>query len=108
MVTKAQDKKEEISFIVLGCGAFSLALILVDIFVAKWSKMEAWVIIPVILLHIGTLYSWIKAINTWNDPNKNYWRKWVIGLAILALLIILFHNAGWVENARFWDKTAAS
>lgn len=103
---KQVDKKkdDEFSYILLGCGVFSFALLLVDIFVAKWGKMEAWVLILAVILHAATVYAWVKAISQWTDPNKDYWRKWVIGLAIAALLVILFHNAGWVENAQFWKE----
>lgn len=96
-----KEEKDEFSFILLVCGIFTLALVIIDFFAAKWGSMAAWIIILVVILHAFTAWAWLKVIRNWTDPNFDYWRKLVIAGAIAAILVIMFHRAGWIENKMF-------
>jgi hypothetical protein len=97
--TKKNDG--QVTAVLIGCGVFSLGLLLVDIFAAKWALMGGWLIALAVLFHIGAAYSWVKIIQHWDNPNKDYWRGFVIGFAIAAIAVIMGHYAGWIENAQF-------
>jgi predicted ferric reductase len=96
-----KEDKDEFSFILLGCGIFTLALVIIDFFTAKWGVMPGWVLTLVIVFHGLTALSWVRIIQKWKDPKYDYWRKVVIAAAIAAILVIMFHRAGWLENKAF-------
>jgi amino acid transporter len=101
MATSIKKKDDEFSFILLGCGVFSLALFIIDIFAAKWGVMNFWIIFIIVVLHAATAFSWVQIVRHWKDPNKDYWRKIVLATSIAAILVIMGHRAGWIENKMF-------
>lgn len=101
MATTIKKKDNEFSTILLVCGIFTVGLVLVDIFAAKWSIMEAWVIGLAIVFHALTALAWVNVFKHWQDPNKDYWKKLVIAFAIVAIAVIMGHRAGWIENSQF-------
>lgn len=96
-----KEERDEFSFILAGCGVFTLALVIIDFFAAKWGFMSGWIIILVVILHAVTALAWYKIIRNWTDPAFDYWRKVVIASAIAAIIVIMLHRAGWIENKMF-------
>lgn len=101
MATTTKKKDTEFQTILLVCGLFSATLIAVDIFAAKWSLMEGWVIALAVIFHALTALAWVNVFKHWQDPNKDYWKKLVIAFAIIAIAVIMGHRAGWIENSQF-------
>lgn len=99
-VTK-KKKDDEFSFILLGCGVFTLTLVVIDFFFAKWGSMSFWIIALAVIFHAATALAWYKVAKNWQDPNYDYWRKIVVGASIAAILVIMLHRAGWIENKMF-------
>lgn len=103
MTTKKKD--DEFSFILAGCGVFTVVLVIADFLWAKWGAMPVWVLALVIIFHALTALGWFKILNNWKDPNYDYWRKVVIATAVAALIVIMGHRADWIGKQRFIDKT---
>lgn len=100
-----KKKDDEFSFILLGCGIFTLGLLIVDIFFSKFGVMPVWVLLLVIIFHALTAWSWIKIFQHWQDPNKDYWRKVVIVAAIAGIMVVLGHRNDWIGKQEFLPKT---
>lgn len=101
MNTVAKKKDDEFSMVALVCGIFTLALVIIDLFFAKWGAMNFWIILLAVIFHALTAFAWFKVVRNWSDPNYDYWRKICIGAAIAAILVIMGHRAGWIENKMF-------
>lgn len=101
MATIPKKKDDEFSVLVIVCGIFSLTLVIIDFFAAKWGQMNFWIILLALIFHALTAFAWVKAIRNWQDPNYDYWRKICVAGAIAAILIIMGHRAGWLENQMF-------
>lgn len=103
MATNVKKKDDEFSFILAGCGVFTLVLVIADFFWAKWGSMSFWIIALIVILHALTAFAWYKIVRNWQDPNYDYWRKIVIATAIAGILVIMGHRAGWLENKMFQE-----
>lgn len=99
-----KNDKDELLSILLACGVFTLALLIVDF---TYGNMEglihSWIKIPFIVVHILLFIGWIAAINYRGEPNLDWVRKAVIALAIAGLLLILSHRAGWLSEKMFQE-----
>lgn len=108
MATTTKKKDDEFSYILAGCGIFTVVLVVADLFWAKWSGMEWWVLALVIIFHALTALGWFKIFNNWKDPNYDYWRKIVIVTAIAGIIVIMGHRGDWIGKQRFVEKTEVS
>lgn len=96
-----KKKDDEFSFILAGCGIFTVVLFIANIIWAKWAHMEWWVVALVIFFNAFTAYAWVKIFQLWKDPNKDYWRKIVIATAIAGILVIMGHRNDWIGKQVF-------
>jgi hypothetical protein len=99
-----KKKDDEFSFILAGCGLFTLGLIIVD-FIGKWGQMPVWVLLLVIACHALTAWAWVKIAQHWKDPNKDWWRGVVIAAAIAGILVVMGHRGDWIGKQEFLPKT---
>jgi hypothetical protein len=100
-----KKKDDEFSFILAGCGVFTILLVIADLFWAKWSVMPVWVTVLVIVFNALTAWSWVKIFGNWKDPNYDYWRKVVIVTAIAGVLVIMGHRNDWIGKQEFVTQT---
>lgn len=96
-----KKKDDEFSFILAGCGIFTVVLIIADLFWAKWAHMEVWVIGLIVLFNVLTAWGWVKIFANWKDPNFDWWRKLVIVTAIAGTIVILGHRGDWIGKQEF-------
>lgn len=96
-----KKKDDEFSFILAGCGVFTLVLVFADFVWAKWGQMPVWVAGLVILFNALTAWAWVKIVRNWKDPAFDWWRKLVIATAIAGLLVILGHRNDWIGKQDF-------
>jgi FtsH-binding integral membrane protein len=101
--TKKRD--DEFTSILIACGVFTVALVIIDLFFGRWGKMEVWVISLAIAFHALTAWAWVKIFQHWQDPKYDYWRKVVIVAAIAAIIVVMGHRADWIGKSRFLTNT---
>lgn len=101
MATNIKKKDDEFSFILLGCGIFTLVLVIADFLWAKWGQMPVWVLALVLIFHALTAWGWVKIFRNWTDPNYDWWRKLVIVTAIAGTVVILGHRNDWIGKQEF-------
>lgn len=107
MTTEQKKKSDggELKDILIGCGVFTLALLIVDF---TYGNMEglihSWIKYPFIVLHIGLFIGWIAVINYRDDPNLEWLRGIVIALAVVGLLLILAHRTGVLDEDMFKEE----
>jgi len=89
-VKKKDDEK--LSMILVG-GVFGLALIAVDIFYADWWQAITIVKLAAIVLHAVIVFLWLYVFATFNDPNKEWYRKALVYLTICVLIAVCLHKA---------------
>lgn len=107
MTTEQKKKNDdgELKDILIGCGVFTLALLIVDF---TYGNMEglirSWIKYPFIVFHIFLFFGWIVVINYRDRPDLEWVRKVVIGIAIAGLLLILGHRAGFLDEKMFQEE----
>jgi 4-hydroxybenzoate polyprenyltransferase len=93
---KKRDDEKLITIIV--CGIFSGGLLAI-LFTAGNLFYMGWLLTVVALITVALCaYSWHKVFKHMEDPNKNYWRFLCMAFAIIAIIVIMGHRAGWLER----------
>lgn len=93
-------KGEKKMWFIVG-GIFFVALILIDIFWAKWDAMSTPMLVVAIGGHIlSAAFAW-ASIKYFDDPNKDKFRYLTVVLVALTAILICAHKAGWLENEMF-------
>lgn len=100
-MTKRKD--DELFWLLVVNGIFTVALLLVDFFAAKWSVMPVWLKVGVVFLHCLTGVYWYKSLKNFSNPNYDYTRKVVAGLTLFTIAVIMFHHSGWLEEKMFQE-----
>lgn len=93
---KKRDDEKLITVIV--CGIFSAALLTILLTAGNLFHMGTLLSFTVLITLAGCVYSWIMLIRFMQDPNKDYWRWLCMAFAIIAIIIIMGHRAGWMER----------
>lgn len=100
MATKKRDSDVIMTYAV--CGLFTLALLIIDIALARWSEMTGLILTGILLLHAFLAYTWYKVVNTMYDPD-NKWRWANIIGAVICIAAVMFHRADRVGDEMFRD-----
>lgn len=93
---KKRDDEKLITIIV--CGIFSGALLAVLFTAGNLFRMGILLSISAGAVIGLCAYSWYMVIKHMDDPNKNYWRHLCIAFAIVAIIVIMGHRAGWMDR----------
>lgn len=102
MANEVKEKKDgEISAILLGCGIFTLALLIVDFTYANIGAMRGLWLLGAAVFHVFTAALWVVVFNTRKDPNKEFYRWVLIFVALAALITVIAHRASWVDDKMF-------
>jgi|ERR1044072_269494 hypothetical protein len=101
-MTTRKNGDGELTSILIACGIFTIALILVDIFYGNMSGLlHSWIVWPFTFVHVGLLVGWIFTIAGKDNPNLDWLRGFIIALAIGGLLIVLAHRNAWLDENSF-------
>lgn len=100
MATVRKDTDKRMTYLV--SGLLTAALIAIELFFGRWSEMSTLVLIGIIALHAFFIYSWIKVVDTMQDPN-NGWRIANIVMVFLCIAAVMGHRAAQVEDKMFRD-----
>jgi len=102
MTNEVKKKKDgEFSAILLACGIFTIALLVVDFTYSNFAAMRGWWLLGAAVSHIAVVALWVLVFITRNDPNKDFFRWLLIFAAIAALIIVMAHRASWVDDKMF-------
>lgn len=105
MVTDQKKKKDdEISFLLAGCGIFTVVLLIVDFTYGNMNSLLSsgwkW---PFYILHGAIFALWIAVVSLIKNPNADALRKWLIAANIAALLLVLGHRSGFLGDKMFQE-----
>lgn len=100
MATKKRDRDMIMTYAV--CGFFTLALLIIDIILARWSEMTGLILTGILLLHVFFAYTWYQVPATMDDPD-NRWRIINVVMAAACIAAVMFHRADRVGDEMFRD-----
>lgn len=107
-MTTDKKKDSDVPYVAIVCGLFTIVLLIIDFtyknFMGLFQHDSLWYGIPVIILHVALVISWVVVIKNFNNPNYNYWRAIAILVAIATSMLILFHRSEWLGKIDF-DNT---
>lgn len=93
---KKRDDEKVVTLVV--CGIFSGALLTILLTAGNLFHMGTLLSFTVLAILAACVYSWIMVVRFIYDPNKDYWRWLCIAFAIIAIITIMGHRAGWMER----------
>lgn len=99
MTTKKRDDELTITLIV--CGVFSLALLIILLTAGNIGAMSFLLRILAFGATGLCALSWVILLKQFHDPNFDYWRKLCIAFALIAIIVIMGHRAGWLGDKQF-------
>lgn len=105
MENEVKKKDDELLSIFLSCGIFTVVMFIADFTYGNIEALlhSAWSI-PFYVLHGLLFVGWVVAIAFYKDPNFDWVRKIIIGLAIAALLLVMGHRSGWIGEKMFDEE----
>jgi uncharacterized membrane protein len=101
---KKRDDEKAITLAV--CGLFSGALLVILLTSGNLFEMGFLLSIAALVSIAACAYSWYVLIKNIDDPNYNYWRFLCIAFAIIAIIVIMGHRSGWMENKQVKSDSA--
>jgi len=96
-----KKKDDELSMLILVNGIFTVVLLLLDIFAAKWGIMSFFLIAVIAIGHAASALFWWLSVTNYKDPNKDWMRKVTLLFIVVTSAIILLHRTGYIENKQF-------
>ena len=102
---KKKGDDGELSSILIACGIFTVALIIVDITYGNMTALfDTWLAWPFVVGHALLLAGWVSTIVFKEDPNFEWLRPVIIAIAIISMLIVLAHRNSWLGDKDFHSE----
>lgn len=93
MTTQNKRKDDELEVWVLVGAFFTLGLLFFDFFYSSVNEMALIARIFIWIGHGLVSLGWIISLLQWKDPNYDDYRKGVVGLCVILMLVIGIHHA---------------
>lgn len=100
MIPITKKKDDELSVWIIVGAIFTVGLIFVDFAYSSVNEMGAVARIAVWIGHGILSGLWLASLAKWKNPNYDWVRSAVVGLAIFLSLIIGIHHASTVEDGQ--------
>lgn len=106
MANAIRKKDSDLPYLLIGCGIFTLVLIIVDLTYSNMAGLlhSGKLAIAFWVTHIATIALWILVLIQMNDPNFDKFRWLLLIVNILALFTVLGHRAGWLSDKAFDEE----
>lgn len=102
---KRKGDDGELKDILIGCGVFTLAVLIVDFTYGNMAGLvSTWLVWPFATFHAALFILWIIVIAKRDEPNFEWARKFVIGFAIATLILVLVHRVGFLDEKDFHQE----
>lgn len=100
--TKVKKRDDEKAYWLIVGGLFTIILLIVDFTYRNLFGMfigwELLIGIPVFTLHCIIAVGWYAIMTKFSDPDFDIWRKIVVYFSGIAIILIMLHRSGWLDN----------